>query len=186
VNRPHTTYGATEVLVVLVAFLNGSCRPEPAGFSPDLAALKQEIRARFPTVQGISTAELAAWLEASTAAPPLLLDVRTPAEFAVSHLPGALPSPALDRALELIGARPNSGSVVLYCSVGYRSADLAAQLQGQGLTNLYNLEGSIFQWANEGRPIFRGSTPVGVVHPFDEDWGRFLDRERWSFPAPAG
>lgn len=184
-NRPHVIRAVINVLLILAALSNLSCRPIRSGTSPDLARLKQEIRARFPMVKGVSTAELATWLEGPTAEQPLLLDVRAAAEFDVSHLPGALTAPTVGQALDLIQARPTTGPVVLYCSVGYRSADLAAQLQGQGLTNLYNLEGSIFQWANEGRPVFRGSKPVKGVHPFDEDWGRLLDRDRWSFPASA-
>jgi len=146
---------------------------------------REEIRARFPAVRTVSTAELAEWIERPTGVQPLLLDVRAPAEFAVSHLPGAILVSSGAQARERLRARTNAGPVVLYCSVGYRSADLADQLQAEGFTNLFNLEGSIFQWANEGRPVFRGNARVEVVHPFDDDWGRLLDRRRWSFVAPT-
>jgi len=112
-------------------------------------------------VTGVSTAELATWLEGRTTEQPLLLDVRAAAEFDVSHLPGALPAPSVGQALDLIQARPTAGPVVLYCSVGYRSADLAAQLQAHGLTNLYNLEGSIFQWAKDRSRACIRSTRIG-------------------------
>ena len=42
-------------------------------------------------------------------------------------------------------------------------------------TNVRNLDGSIFQWANEGRPLVRGNQRVQDVHPYDENWGRLLD-----------
>ena len=43
------------------------------------------------------------------------------------------------------------------------------------MKNVFNLEGSLFKWANEGRPVYRGSERVQEVHPFDEDWGELLD-----------
>lgn len=173
-----------DVAVVAAAFLAG-CGLKVTEPPPDLAKLREEIRVRYPEVQPVSTAELAQWIERPTSVQPLLLDVRAPAEFAVSHLPGAIPAPSAAQAREHVRARTNEGPVVLYCSVGYRSADLAAQLQAEGFTNLFNLEGSIFQWANEGRPVFRGRARVEVVHPFDDDWGRLLDRRWWSFEAPT-
>jgi len=55
----------------------------------DLDALKKKVRTQFPSVRQLSTAELAAWSGQTNRPPPVLLDARTPAEFAVSHLPGA-------------------------------------------------------------------------------------------------
>lgn len=120
-------------------------------------------------------------LERSKEDRPWLLDARAPEEYAVSHLPGAIRVAKPEDAVKQIGAGQPARAVVVYCSVGYRSADFAARLQSHGITNVFNLEGSIFQWANESRPLFRGTTPIQVVHPFDRHWGRFLRRELWSF-----
>ena len=46
----------------------------------------------------------------------------------------------------------------------------------KGYTEVYNLEGSIFAWANEGRPVYRGKERVQVVHPYDKIWGRLLKK----------
>jgi rhodanese-related sulfurtransferase len=156
----------------------GSAGSEP----PDeLERLVQEIRARFPSVSVISTGKLAVMVERSMEERPWLLDVRAPEEYAVSHLPGAIRVATPEDAIEQLGEGQPARAVVVYCSVGYRSADFAARLQSRGLTNVFNLEGSIFEWANEGRPVYRGTTPVRVVHPFDRKWGRLLRRELWSF-----
>ena len=71
--------------------------------------------------------------------------------------------------------------LVCYCSVGYRSSIVAEQIlklkeDGQLPNGLrpVNLEGSIFQWASEGRSLTRkGQTGVSVttVHPFLKVWG---------------
>jgi rhodanese-related sulfurtransferase len=127
------------------------------------------IRSRFPTVPSLSTQALAAWLEQET--PPLLLDARKPAEYEVSHLPTAQlasPPPPLPPA--------HSQPIVVYCSVGYRSARLAHQLQQQGYSQVFNLEGSLFQWANEDRPLYRGDRLVKDVHPYNQRWGWFLNK----------
>jgi rhodanese-related sulfurtransferase len=137
------------------------------------------IEARYPGVPWISTAELSRELEAEPR--PLLLDVRTQAEFDVSHLRGAQRvEPGTDGAdIELPPGRP----VVVYCSVGYRSGQLGRALQARGV-DVHNLAGGLFQWANEGRPMVRGADTVGVVHPYDLEWGRFVEPEHRA-PLPT-
>ena len=129
-------------------------------------AIKARIAKEFPNVKSIGTAELAK-LEPK----PLLLDVRTAAEFDVSHLSGAR---RVDPDATTV-ALPKDTPIITYCSVGYRSAKFAQRLQDAGFTNVRNLDGSIFQWANEGRPI-AGS--AGKVHPFNKKWGVLLDAAR--------
>lgn len=139
------------------------------------------IERDFPAVTSISTESLAAWLATSTRVPPLLLDAREPEEYAVSHLPGArridpdVSAEALAAALpeDLDPHRP----VVVYCSVGYRSARVADRLAAVGVRDVRNLEGSIFRWANEGRPVVRDGELVQTVHPYDGTWGRLLHRD---------
>ena len=67
--------------------------------------------------------------------------------------------------------------VVCYCSVGYRSSLVAQRLyrhykeQEKTCPPLHNLEGGLFQWANEGRPLAISNT----VHPYSSAWGKLLD-----------
>lgn len=138
------------------------------------AATKRLIRARFGEVRQLSTAELAAWLADDTRERPLLLDTRRPEEYAVSHLEGAMRAESPEEAERLLQGQPTDRPVVLYCSVGYRSSRLARQLMQAGYTQVYNLEGSIFAWANEGRVVVDETGPVHKVHPYDERWGRLL------------
>ena len=135
------------------------------------------IRARFPTVARVSTDTLQSWLDESPQRENLLLfDVRESEEYAVSHLQGARPTPSKDEALKALQGAPSDQRIVLYCSVGYRSSELAQFLMKKGYTEVYNLEGSIFAWANEGRPVYRGNERVKVVHPYDRIWGRLLKK----------
>ena len=122
------------------------------------AIVNAKVRSDFPEVRRISTAELAAWLNDRSRPAPLLLDVRTPAEYEVSHLAGA--KQVEPDALAAIVREPKDRPIVTYCSVGYRSGGFAKKLGEAGFTNVMNLEGSIFRWANEGRPVFRGARAV--------------------------
>ena len=145
------------------------------GFS--WALLKPTLRARFPEVQWIAPHELASWLADDRRSPPLLLDVRTMEEWNVSHIPGARrvdPEVAAERATAGISKET---SIVTYCAVGYRSGEMAKRLQAAGFTRVQNLEGSIFQWANDGRLLVRGNERVTRVHPYNSFWGSLLARE---------
>ncbi|MDE2999663.1 MAG: rhodanese-like domain-containing protein [Gemmatimonadota bacterium] len=135
------------------------------------------IRARFPAVPQVPTDTLQSWLDRSPKREDLLLlDVRESQEYSVSHLRGARPAPSKDEALEILRGVPANRRIVLYCSVGYRSSELARFLMERGYRKVCNLEGSIFRWANEGRPVYRGEERVRVVHPYDSYWGRLLKK----------
>ena len=71
--------------------------------------------------------------------------------------------------------------IVAYCSVGYRSSVFAERLQRAGYLNVRQLDGGIFQWANEGRPLAGGK----VVHPYNARWGRYLHSELRVAVAPV-
>ncbi len=137
--------------------------------------IKRWVRESFPTVPTISTAELADQLERPSA-PPVLVDAREPEEFALSHLPNAYQAQTIAEVVQAGITRDMS--VVVYCSIGYRSARFAQALNEVGY-QATNLEGSIFQWANEDRPLVtnRNGQVVSTdeVHPYDTLWGLLLE-----------
>jgi rhodanese-related sulfurtransferase len=147
----------------------------------DWFLLKQSLRHRFPKVEWITTAQLAGWLADKQRPPPLLFDVRTAEEWNVSHLPGAQrvdPNVSVEKATAGVS---KDAAIVTYCAVGYRSGALATKLGEAGFTSVRNLEGSIFQWANEHRPLVRDDAPVTTVHPYNSLWSRLLTDDA---PAP--
>ena len=126
----------------------------------------------------LSTGELSGWLaDTNRSSGPLLVDARSAEEFAVSHLRDALHFVSVDQLKGRLAG--NSQPVIVYCSMGYRSSAVAEKLQKAGVTNVWNLEGSLFAWANEGRPVYRGTTLLApaVVHPYDSKWGKLLKSE---------
>lgn len=139
-----------------------------------LDAAVREISAEFSTVPQISTGELAAWLADSNREPPVLLDVRELGEYAVSHLPSAIRVAPDATAEQLRDKIDFTRPLVLYCSIGYRSSALAERLIAAGAVNAMNLEGSIFKWANEGRPLIHDGQDTDKVHPYNRKFGRML------------
>lgn len=149
------------------------------GCTQDLkwSVVLKSVRAEYGDVTHITTDSLASRLSDTTRARPVLLDTRTEAEFVVSHLAGAIHvDPSNPRVDELDLAR--DAEIVTYCSVGYRSSAVARVLQEEGFTNVSNLEGSIFKWANEGRPIAGADgSPADTVHPYNRFWAPLLNDE---------
>ena len=142
--------------------------------SVDWFLLKTSLRHKFPKVEWISTSELADWLANKKRPAPVLLDVRTTDEWNVSHIAGARrvdPNASVERAANGVAKET---PIVTYCAVGYRSGEIAERLRAAGFTNVHNLEGSIFQWADEHRPLVRGEERVSQVHPYNSFWGRLL------------
>ncbi|MEM1231262.1 MAG: rhodanese-like domain-containing protein [Pseudomonadota bacterium] len=134
-----------------------------------LQALKAEIREDYPRVTHRSIDSLLA-----APAAPLLVDVRSAAEYAVSHLPGARHLDDRDALLALARANPDR-TLLLYCSVGVRSSKAARWLKGQGVSNVANLAGSIFEWHNRGLPLENAEGPTMQVHGYNRFWrSRYL------------
>lgn len=155
-----------------------SCGPdEGARAAGSSVAYDQMLRLLYKhTVPTVAPAALAQQLSGPDA--PLLLDVRSPAEYGVSHLRGAelLPYDAVPTA-ELAGVdrrRP----VVVYCSVGYRSERLGDRLRALGFENVRNLYGGLFEWVNEGYPVENAAGPTPNVHPYSAVWSPWLKRGR--------
>ena len=139
--------------------------------------IKQLIHRQFPQVQNVSTAKLASWL-VDELPPPVLIDVRQGEEYAVSHLPNARHLTTVEAIQQ--ADIPIDATVVLYCSVGYRSARLAAKLQAAGYKNVMNLDGSIFEWYNQGHPVVADDQPVQQVHPYNRTWGLLLKSSAYA------
>lgn len=83
--------------------------------------------------------------------PHVLVDVRTPQEFASGHIAGAvnIPLQELPRQLDSL---PKDQPVVLYCRSGARSSTAAQMLARAGFTEIYDL-GGIISWQAQGHQL---------------------------------
>ncbi|MCA0448275.1 MAG: rhodanese-like domain-containing protein [Proteobacteria bacterium] len=138
---------------------------DPTAKGATLAACEDAIARAFPDVPEISADAMP--VDAR------VYDVREKAEYDISHIPGAIhvtPGDVPDP-----GGAPDGRVIVCACSVGLRSAKLAAALRARGWTGAVNLRGGLFRWAKEGRDMANASGPTREIHPFDKRWGKLLD-----------
>lgn len=162
----------------LLAFLGTlfACS-NPQQISWESIALK--IQTDFPHVEEITVEDLSRMMAEGEVL--RLFDVREAREYAVSHISSAK---NLETAGRIAAAVPDKDApIVAYCSVGYRSGKVAEELRSLGYSRVYNLKGSIFEWANEGRPVFSGGEETEFVHPFNETWGVLLNEELHRYGA---
>ncbi|MFF4331394.1 rhodanese-like domain-containing protein [Streptomyces sp. NPDC001591] len=86
----------------------------------------------------------------------IVLDVRTPGEYATGHLPGALNIPLdhLDKALPDIHHAAQRGDILVVCASGTRSENACHALAAHGITTA-TLAGGTGAWAADGHPLHR-------------------------------
>ena len=81
----------------------------------------------------------------------VILDVRTPAEYAAGHLPGARLLNYFDPQFKgEIQQLDRSSPYFLYCRSGNRSGKAARLMLQWGFTELYELQGGIGSWQGAG------------------------------------
>jgi len=114
---------------------------------------------------------------------PLLLDVRSEEEYAVSRIRGAVrvdPGLSAEAFSDRFGARVQRRDLVFYCSVGERSARLAERVEEKALAagalSVANLRGGLFRWYNEGHPVVDARGETDAVHPYGPEWGHLIEK----------
>jgi rhodanese-related sulfurtransferase len=91
----------------------------------------------------------------------VVLDIRTPAEFAAGHLAGAVnvDFKAPDFQSE-VAKLDRAKTYLVYCRTGRRSTLALPILERLGFTYVYHLAGGIVAWQREGFPVEAPPTPV--------------------------
>jgi molybdopterin/thiamine biosynthesis adenylyltransferase/rhodanese-related sulfurtransferase len=113
-----------------------------AGYRELLAKVKEEI-------DEISTIEAYERLESSET--PLFVDVREPDEWEEGHVPGAIHVTRGRLESRIEGLVPDKERpLVVYCSVGSRSAFATKALGEMGYTDVVNLAGGFTEWKRSG------------------------------------
>ena len=79
----------------------------------------------------------------------IILDVRTPEEFAEKHIPNAINVPNETIGTDEISALPDKDQLIMvYCRSGRRSKEAAEKLVKLGYTNIVEF-GGILDWKGE-------------------------------------
>ena len=109
----------------------------------------------------------------------IILDAREPKEYETSHIKDALCVGYdffnIETILDTI--KNKDEQIVVYCSLGIRSEDIAEKLKIAGYTNVYNLYGGIFEWKNKDFNVYNSEeTETENVHTFSEEWSQWLKK----------
>ena len=97
-----------------------------------------------------------------------IVDVRSPTEFAMGHLVGAVNLP-LGQLRERLNEIPKDRPVYLHCRTSQRSYYALCELLGNGYTNVYNISGSflgicLYEYFND-RTL--GREPIVTAYNFN-------------------
>jgi hydroxyacylglutathione hydrolase len=126
----------------VIGYLEGGMQQEDA--APD-------VLSRLDRMTAASLAEQMAGED-----PPLVVDVRSPGEWAAGSLEGSLNLP-LSRFSDRDGALPEGRGVVVHCAGGYRSAIAASLLMRDGRPGVHDLVGGLQAWEAAQLPVVRSS-----------------------------
>lgn len=153
-----------------------------------LAEMEARVERTFPDVRQLRANDLVAQI--SLGDPLIVLDVREPEEFALSHLTNArliAPGASISEVRHVVGPLTKGTRIVVYCSVGYRSSKLAARVQrdllADGATMVENLRGGIFGWFNDGHPLVHSQGSTTKIHPYNSNWVRLLNTDAEIIPS---
>lgn len=78
-------------------------------------------------------------IQADIASGAVLVDVRTPAEFAAGHIEGAVNLPLQNIQAGAVPVKDKSATVYVYCHSGNRSTQATALLKKEGYSSIVNL-----------------------------------------------
>jgi rhodanese-related sulfurtransferase len=106
------------------------------------------------SVQNVSAQE---FMTAAAEPGTVVVDVRTPGEYAAGHVDGAvnIDVESADFGAQ-IAALPTDTTYAVYCRSGRRSAVATDQMAEAGFTSLVNLQGGVADLQGAGAPIVAG------------------------------
>ncbi len=107
----------------------------------------------------------------------VILDAREIKEYETSHIKDAYyvgyDEFKIDTVSKII--KNKEQNIVVYCSIGIRSEDIAEKLKKAGYTNVFNLYGGIFEWKNKEFPLYNSEgLETDKVHTFSKEWSHWL------------
>ncbi|XP_051891453.1 thiosulfate sulfurtransferase GlpE-like isoform X2 [Pristis pectinata] len=150
------------------------------------------IHHRFPAVRSLGTDAVEQLLREDRER-LLLLDVRSPAEYEVSHLEGAVrvdpETTDMEQVVRELGPAGSSDrALVCYCTTGFHASQMAQKLceffgrdsgpSVPGTLKVYNLDGGFLKWNKEGKPMVGSSNQLTrQVHPYSQLWEQLLEAD---------
>lgn len=104
-----------------------------------------------------------------------IVDTRSEEEYKISHLKNALFLNFDTYTKQDLSEIPLDKPIVFYCSVGWRSQKVTEYFIKNGINNVNNLYGGIFDWANKTLPLYNKREQTDSVHVYSQKWGYWLE-----------
>jgi len=109
----------------------------------------------------------------------LLMDAREKEEFETSHIPGAIHVGYDHFEIEKYQDLDKDKPILVYCSIGYRSEKIGEKLKKAGFKHVYNLFGSIFEWANQSNGLEDNKgMETQNIHTYNRSWGQWINNPK--------
>jgi rhodanese-related sulfurtransferase len=103
------------------------------------------------TTTGATNMNVSEFSKKITESGVVILDVRTPGEFAEGYIEGAQNIDFQSGNFENeIAALDKNVTYAVYCRSGNRSGQAAKIMHDAGFHDVYNLDGGVIDWTNEG------------------------------------
>lgn len=150
-----------KVLFLLIMSINLLAQENPE-FEEYLADLRNQFEIEHIDADSVKWSEV------------VLLDTREKSEYEISRLDKAIWIGYDDFDLSRVDSIGRDKQIIVYCSVGYRSSKIGLELTEAGYKDVKNLNGGLFKWANEGRPLYTDSVQTNKIHAYNKKWGRFI------------
>ena len=113
----------------------------------------------------------------NTKKPLLIIDAREKKEYNVSHIKKAKYVGYDNFKISKLKRVDKNTTIVVYCSVGYRSEKIGEKLKKAGFKKVMNLQGGIFDWKNKGYPVYDNKgKETKKIHTYSKSWGKWLTK----------
>ncbi len=125
----------------------------------------------FPTI-GLSDA-----LEHLKNGDAVFLDIREEEEYNTSHIRTATRMSPDGSDIKKSKIAKKDELIIVYCSIGARSQTFGEQLEEAGYTNVVNLYGGLFNWANHKFPMVDNKKKTTTnIHGYSADWSKWVTK----------
>ena len=108
------------------------------------------------TTTGATNMNVSEFSKKITESGVVILDVRTPGEFAEGYIEGAQNIDFQSGNFENeIAVLDKNATYAVYCRSGNRSGQAAKIMHDAGFHNVYNLDGGVIDWTSEGMMLVK-------------------------------
>jgi len=141
------------LLIVLLATGVGLCAQKSPENIPEAPQPARRLKLDTIKVEGFRPKDVKTIIE-HKGANPILLDVRTPEEFATGHLKGAINIPLMQLEKRLSSLRKyKSRTIITMCDKGVKGMQACGILVANRIGWTYYMKTGIDGWVKEGLPL---------------------------------